>query len=796
MFDLALDLRYAFRRLASRPGYTAIMLLTLALAIGATTAVFTVVDETLLRPAPFAFADRLVDVLDMHRVNGSGGSSLTPEKIAGWQTSPLFERFEGYSPRQFDIIGEGEPERALGLVVTIGLFPMLGVQPALGRGFASDEGRPGSPRVVVIADGLWKRRFGGSRDVLGRTLTLNDDRYTVIGVMPRRFSLLGGSTQSDVIWVPLDVARPGPEPWPRFYGVGRLARGVAFELAQDRANVLADEYQKARPLDRTWGLSIRRKGIAFVAASTRTVLLVLLGAVGCVLLIACANVSNLFLSHAAAREREIAVRSALGASRARLIREVLAEAVMIATAGGVLGMVVARWGVEAAMALAPINLASRATTTIEIDGRILVTAFLLTMTAGILVGFVPALRGSRPRLEQTLRASGLTVSARRPFSMSGALVVVEVALALVLLVGAALLMRTFSNLHAIEPGFDMRGLVSARIALPAARYPTDASRVAFTRQVTERLAALPGVSGLTVASEVPPPGVGWISFGVEGEHSAADPKKEIARNFVAPTFFHTLRIPLRSGRTFSSGDTDAAIVISQSVADLFWPGASAVGRRIRTDTKQPWLTVIGVVGNVEMWMGDTRLSRGMYTALGPSRSFTVTMRTAQVNGAAAEVRTQIWKVDPNLPVDNPTIIEDQWDNVFGRQRFAWQLMGSFAAIALLLAAAGIFAVLSQLVNQRTREIGVRVALGASPRDVFRLVVSRGITLTLGGVAIGLAGAAAVSRVLTSLLFEVSPYDPASFAATIVVLVGVALLACWLPTRRALRVEPAVALRVE
>ncbi len=315
MFVVWLDLRRAIRQLIARPGYTAIMLVTLALAIGATTAVVTVVDETLLRRPPFAYADRLVDVLDTNRATGGGGSSLTPEKIAGWQQSPLFERFEGYSPRQFDIVGDGEPERVSGLIVTTGLFPMLGVQPTLGRGFTLDEGGPGSPRVVIIDAGLWKRRFGGGADVLGQTLTLSDERYTIIGVMPRRFHLLGAMTRADVLWIPVDVAHPGTEARAQFYGLARLARSVAMASVQDRANALADEYQRARPLDRTWGLSLQPKGVSVVGASTRTVLLILLGAAAFVLLIACANVANLFLSRASAREREVAIRSALGARR-------------------------------------------------------------------------------------------------------------------------------------------------------------------------------------------------------------------------------------------------------------------------------------------------------------------------------------------------------------------------------------------------------------------------------------------------------------------------------------------------
>jgi len=679
---------------------------------------------------------------------------------------------------------------------------MLGVQPALGRNFAADEGRPGSPKVVIIGDGVWRRRFGAARDVLGRTLTLDDNPYTIVGVMPRRFSLLGGSSRSDALWVPVDAAHPGPEARPQFYGLGRLARGVAFEAVQDRANVLADEYQKARPLERTWGLGIRRKGVSFVAAGTRTVLLVLLGASGCVLLIACANVSNLFLARAAAREREMAVRSALGAGRGRLIRGVLAETVLIALAGGLLGVACARWGVEAALAVAPINLATRATTTIEIDGRVLAAAFLLTLAAGVVVGLVPALRGSRPHLDLALRAAGPNASPRRAFSMSGALVVVEVALALVLLVGATLLMRTFANLHAIDPGFELHGLVSVRAALRSPRYPSDASRLAFLTAATARLRALPGVSGLTVTSDVPPPGVGTFSWGVEADNGTTDGNGWVARNSVSPDFFRVLRIPLREGRGFSSGDAADAIVVSRALADRFWPGASAVGHRLRFGPAQEWLTIVGVTSNVAMWAGDTRVSSQLYAPLlmdgrtAAPRSFTITIRTGRVRADAAAAKQQIWSVDSNLTLEAPTILDEQWDNVFGRQRFAVRLMGAFAAIALALAAAGIFAVLSQTVSQRTREIGVRVALGAAPGDVFRMIVAHGLALTLAGVAVGLAGAAAAVRVLRTLLYEVSPYDPSSFAIVTAAMIAIALAACWLPTRRALGVEPAIALRIE
>ncbi|HEV3141047.1 MAG TPA: ABC transporter permease [Vicinamibacterales bacterium] len=808
MFDVWQDLRYSTRRLAAQPGYTILMIATLALAIGATTAVFTVVDETLLRPVPFAFPERLVDVFDTNRATRGGGSSLTPEKIAGWQTSPLFERFEGYSPRQFDIAGDGEPERVMGLLVSTGLFPMLGAQPRLGRAFAADEGRAGSPRVVIISEGLWRRRFGGSIDAIGRTLVLNDEPFTIVGVMPRRFHL----SRSDFFWLPLDILHPRPEDaLPQFYGVARLASGVALPSVQDRANALADEYQKARPLARTWDLMIRPKTVASVDASARTLMFVLLGAVGFVLLIACANVANLFLSRAAAREREVAVRSALGASRARLIRETLAESLLLGALGGCAGVLLAVWGVQAAVAAAPASLAFMTTNTIEIDGRILFVAAMLTIASGVLVGLAPAVRGSRPGVEQRLRASGHT-STRHAAGAPSVLVVTEVALALVLLVATALMTRTFIKLHAIDPGFDLRDVAALHVGLPSDRYPTPAARFAFTQDLSQRLRALPGTSSVSISTTAAPPAVGSFSWGLESEAGPASANDQImfVQNTVTPDYFQTLRIPLLAGRTFSADDGDDVAIVSRAAADYFWVGREAIGRRLRFSAKQPWLTVVGIVGNVETRLGDNRLPRQVYLPLAAPRTtastaaprrrvyygFWLMMRTADARSKLVAMKSQVSAIDKRQPVDQLILIEDTWADAFGRQRFALLLMSVFAAIAVVLASAGVLAVLSQIVRQRTREIAIRVALGATPANVFGMIVGRGMILTLIGVGVGLSGAAALSRVLTSLLFEVSPYDPVSFVVVAAVLTAVAFGACWLPARRAMKIEPSVALRIE
>jgi predicted permease len=814
MFDAWRDLRYAVRTLLTNRGFSAIAILTLALGIGANTAVFTIVDQTLLRSAPFAFANRLVDVNDYNRTTQGGGSSLTPEKIIGWQGSPLFERFEGYAPRTFDLTGDGAPERPFGLLVTTGLFPMLGVQPLLGRNFAAGDGAAGSPRVVLIADGLWRRRFGGDAAALGRTLMLDDEPHTVIGVMPRRFHLLGGSAGTDdALWVPLDVAHPGSEAGVgQFYGIGRLSPGVSAAAAQTRADLLATEYQKARPLPRTWDLRIKPKLVTSVTPTGKTTLLVLLGAVGLVLLIACVNVTNLFLSRAVARERELAIRAAIGASRSRLIRGVLTEAIVLAAAGGLLGVLLAEWGVDAVLAAAaPANLTFMTTTTVEIDGRVLAVTLFVTLATAVLVGLVPALRASRPNLEPVLRVTAPGRNGHRSIGTPGGLVIAEVALALMLLVGAALMTRTFARLHAVDPGFDARSVATVAVALPSDRYPTDAARFEFFDQLSRRVAALPGVSDVAATQFFPPPRVGGISTGIEADESQVSGNRELtAQSRVTGPYFRALRIPLMEGRTFEDHESPDSMIVNKAMVDRFWPGRAGVGRRIRFGPNEPWKTVVGVVGNVEL--RPMRISLQTYLPFvpraaavpgGPVRpgrrtysGRTLIVRAADVNAIVAAIGDQLSAIDRSQPIGPLIPLEDAWDDAFAVERFVLLLMSVFSGIAVVLAAAGIFAVVSQMVAQRTREIGVRVALGAAPRDIVRMILSRGLLLTVSGLAIGGAGALALTRLLRSLLFEVSPYDPLSFAVVSLMLMAVGLLACWLPTYRAMRIEPAVALRAE
>jgi putative ABC transport system permease protein len=725
----------------------------------------------------------------------------------------LLESFEAYAPQKFEVTGEVEPERVQGLLVSTGLFEMLGVRPIIGRAFVRADGAPGAERVVLISESLWRRKLGAREDVLDARLTLNDESYRLIGVMPRRFRLTG---DKESLWLPYDPqSNLADTSVQNFFGIALLATSVAGRSEQQIADRIADERQVHAPLARTWGLRLTRKKVAYVNTTTQTALFVILGAVAFVLLITCANTASLFLSQIAIRQREMAVRTAIGARRSRLIREMLTESLLFAVCGGALGVLIATWGVDAIVASAPADLTFQATSPIEMDGRILAVTMAITVLTGLVFGVLPAIRGSRPNLDLILKA---TIGSGGPLSyhrFAGVLIVAEVAFSLILLAGAALMLRTFANLESLQPGFEPRGLIAVSLSLPTDKYPSSAARAAFVDSVRERILAMPGVSNFAVADAVPPGGA--LHFGVPQTEGSDAPTHAqpliLPGNAVSSDYFRTLRVPLVAGRFFTSTEPSESLIITKALADRYWPDGQAVGKRFKFFSQAPWRTIVGVVGNVDAWNVKAQ-GRSQFHEYSPWAVPTNTVnadnaprRRGYVNrvllirafdavATAAELKTVIWSVDRTQPIERVSLVERAYADVFSQQRFVLQLMAAFGIIAVTLTLVGLFGVLSEIVVRKTREIGIRVALGAQRADILRLVVSRGLVLTAAGAVVGLAGAVALTRFLQTLLFEVNPIDPASFAAVTLIMVVIALLACWIPSRRAMQVGPADALRVE
>jgi putative ABC transport system permease protein len=590
-----------------------------------------------------------------------------------------------------------------------------------------------------------------------------------------------------------------------------LVRDLDVNAVQTSVDQLATQLQTASPLSQGWYIRLAPRAVAFVDPHSRNALLFLLGAVGLVLLIVCANLANLLLIRATGRTREFAIRVALGACRSRLMRAVLVEGVLLFTAGGVMGAVVARWAIDAGLAIAPSSMYFLSPDRIDVDGRVLAATIGVTLATGGLVGLIPAIRATRSPRASWLRGWGHSAGSNS--RVGSAIAIVEVAVALILLVGAGLMMRTLTNLNAIDPGFDPRGVVTASIALPSDRYPTEASRNAFFEQLAETLEGVPGVDGVAFGRNAISGAFG-LTWAVQSEDGG--PMSElVGMNDVSSNYFQTLRIPFLAGQTFDASGQDT-VVISRSLANRLWPGQSVTGKRVRLGSESPWQTVVGVVADVEnrlLQLGpvtDQRVSMFLYLPLvesapaGPPKpparrtfvSRVLMVRATEPSAVVPVIKARVFALDPSQPVEDIAFAEESYTNLFDRQRFVLQLMTLFSGVALFLAAAGVFAVLSQTVAQRMPEIAIRVALGAAPRNVLRMILSHGLRLATIGVGVGILGAMAISQVMTSLLFEVSAYDPVSYALVTALVMAVALCACWLPVRRATRIDPMVALRCE
>ena len=815
------DVRQALRVLRTAPGFALASLFMLALGIGANAAIFTVIDAVLLRPLPFTDARQLVRITA--DLTGRGARDVgvgIPELFEYQQQGDIFETVSGDYPINANLTGSDEPERLEAQLVSASYFAMLRANARIGRVFGPSDYQPGISEVTVITDGLWKRRFGQDPNIIGRKVRLDDDAYTIIGVLPPGFRHPGRGLQREAeLWMPAGYrAKPfgNPQRGP-FVLAGALARlqpGVTVSMAQARLDQLAaaakQQFPDAYPRDAGW----RPRLLPLqdhLAGSARQPLLLLFGAVGMVLLIACANVANLLLARASARRREFAIRQALGAGTVRIVRQLLTESVLLALIAGALGVLLASWSLTLLVKLAPADVPMM--TDLAIDQRVLIFSIVVSALTGIVFGIVPARHAARTDPQDTLKESGRGATAGTVVHRwRHALVVAEFALALILLIGATLLVRSFVRLYAVDPGFDPTNVITARMWMPqpndpaTGRYFTPAARVRLYRQSLQRLTERPDVEAAGWISRLPfdgaPRGVPMM---VEGRSLETAEIATSEMYLATAGYFQALRVPLMRGRLFTDHDdanTPPVILVNERFARKFFPTEDPIGRRIRpgrANSTAPWLTIVGIVGNIHNASLAIEPEPQLYRCVWQISSLQTALVVRGRSGERAignAIRSDVFSLDPELPVFGIAPLTDLMAAANAQRRFSMILFGLFAVVALVLATVGIYAMMAYLVRQRTHEIGIRLALGARPVDAIALVLRRGLALTLVGAAIGVGGALVVSQMLIGLLYGVSSVDPVSFLGPAVMLTIVSLLACYVPALRASRIDPIQTLRGE
>ena len=798
------DLRFGIRTLRRSPRFTAISVLTLALGIGATAVVFSWVNTVLIAAAPVEDMDRLAGIWSHNRTQGETKNVVSAEDFVEWRRRQRsFDRFGATRNGALNLSGPTEPVRVRSAFSTVEFLDVLGVRPALGRIFTAEEERPGAPLVAILSNRFWRQRFGGRPDALGREILLDGRRATIVGILPP------DDFSADVT-VPLAVdpsAREYPER--RLFVFARLRPGVTLEGAREEMAAIGRQLERELPdTHRGWGVNTRPLQEEFLGPQARLVFALLAASAAAVLLIGCANIANLLLARGLTRSREVAVRLALGATRARLVRQMLVESLALAAAGGALGLLVAYWGLGLLRAtFAPFgSFMERAV----VDGRVLAFAAAATIASTLFFGLLPALQTVRPDANQSLRDGSRTTGGVRTRRLRATLVAGEVAMAVLFLVVALLFMRTLAALQRIEPGFDARNVLTLRVALPEARYASGASVATFYDSVLGRLRESRGVIAAGAGLRVPTAGSRWNpnrSLVIEGRVPREGETPFAADLTVTPGYLEALRTPLLSGRSVTvadSADAPLAVVINEMMVRRYWDGDAkrAIGARIRLgDEPRPdaWRTVVGIVANVRNDDIDSPPLPMVYVPLAqrPSREMTVVMRTADDPiGHVEAARAAVAAVDPGQPVFEVKTMAQVLDEDMRQNIVLIGIMGIFAGVALVLAALGIYGVVSHAVAQRTHEIGVRMALGAALGDVVRLVTRQGLTPVAVGLAIGIAAGLAVSRLLAGMLYGITPTDPVTYGSVIAILAGVALLACVGPARRAARVDPMLALRAE
>lgn len=811
------DVRYALRMLRSSPGFTAVAILTLALGIGANTAIFSVIDSVLLRPLPYGNPGSLVLIWETSSQPANLRNVVSPPDFLDWRSqNGAFQSMAAIFDERDNLTGTGDPQQVVSQGVSANFFAVLGVNPIMGAGFTAENDQVGHTRVVILSYGFWKERFAGDPAIVGKTIVMNGHPQTVVGVAPQNFNwfikdgtLTGGKPQ---VWFPYVI----PQNFHERKNVGRfltvvarLKPGVTLPQAKTEMNTIAARIAEEYPdFNGHWGanvVAVRDQ----ISGELRPALLILFGAVAFVLLIACANVSSLLLSRAAAREREIAVRTAIGASPWRIARQLLTESVLLALIGGGIGVTLAVWGTNLLLAGSPENLLDLRS--IPIDWRVLAFSAGATLLAGLLFGFLPSYVSAHSAISETLKEGGRGSSAGKQRRLArGAFVVAQMCLAVVLLAGSGLLIRSFIRLVGVDPGFDSSHLLTFKVSLPSSKYGTDPTCLAFFRQLLARIAAIPGVRSASMNSYPPFSGMGAAT----GVHVLSQPGRSLMDlpvaevRVVGPDYFATMQIPLHSGRTFNEQELTEqrhVVVINRAFADQYLKGANPLGQKVviymksLEESQNAPSEIIGVVGDVRQMGLDTPAEPTVYWPH-PELVYsemTILVRTSNDPLAlVSAMRTELRQMDAELPMAAIATMNQLLSGSLSRSRFTMLVLGLFAALALVLASVGIYGVIAYSVTQRTQEFGIRMALGANRRDVLRLVLGQGTRLTLLGIGFGIVAALIVTRLMTTLLYGISATDPLTFTAVALLLALVAIAACYIPARRATRVDPIVALRYE
>jgi putative ABC transport system permease protein len=794
------DIRYGFRGLLKRPAFTVIALVALALGIGANTAIFSLVNAVILRPLPYPEADRLVWVWG--NFSGSSSASVSPADYLDYRSqNKSFEQFAATMSvtAPATLTGNGEPERLTASLVTGNYFDALGVAPALGRGFSLNNEKPGNEQVTILSYELWQTRFGGNPGIVNQRITLDNKSFEVLGVMPKDLTF----PQPADLWVPLNFdGSPDLKVRAAHFlrPLGRLKAGVTVAQAQADTDAIAKQLEQLYPKSNTtWNLRLERLRDRLIGSS-RTTLFILFGAVGFVLLIACANVANLLLVRATARQKEVALRTALGASRWRIVRQMITESLMLAVVGGTLGALIAAWGIDLLVTLTRDSIPP--TAVVKIDATVLAFTFLTSLLTGLLFGVVPAFRTANLNLSDALKEGAKSSEGTFRNRTRSLLVVFESALAVVLLIGAGLLIRSLVALQNTNPGFDANNVLTLRVDLPRGKYDTPEKSSNFFQQLEQRLVGLPGVESVGFITELPLSGQpNDAPFTVEGRPPVA-PGQEFGADFrrISQNYFQTLHIPLLRGRNFTEQevrDNARVIIVSESLVSTVFPNEEPLGKRLLTVLSDKPFEIVGIVGDIRHRSLQFQPYAAMYLPTIQSGRMNIALRTqGDPMSLVPAVRKEVQGIDRDQPIAAIRTMGEWVDRSTSTPRYRTTLLGLFATIAMILAATGIYGVMSYSVAQRTHEIGIRMALGARRLDVLNLVVRQGMLLVVIGLGIGLLGAFALTRVMASLLFGVTAKDPITFVAVAGLLAVVALIACYIPARRATKVDPLTALRYE